>query len=189
MGALRFILAASVMIGHFAFYPHMTFHPLAGDTAVEGFYIVSGFLITLVLMEKYRGNFVLFYTNRALRIFPLYWVCLALYIVANWVVLRGYLPSPTVGSLNFQYSSATWWVSQHGESLSIREVLAMVFANVAIFGQDVLTFFNQDGSTSVSSPDLFYHSFIFVRVAWTVAIELSFYVIAPFVVFRITTVF
>jgi peptidoglycan/LPS O-acetylase OafA/YrhL len=41
---------------------------------------------------------------------------------------------------------------------------------------------------SRSTPDLFYHLFIVIRVAWTIAIELGFYLIAPFVVRRIPVI-
>jgi peptidoglycan/LPS O-acetylase OafA/YrhL len=72
MGMLRFWLALAVAIGHttsifgFSWQP-----PLLGGRAVQMFYVISGFLITLILSGKYstdaRGRWV-FYTNRALKI-------------------------------------------------------------------------------------------------------------------------
>jgi hypothetical protein len=41
MGCFRFLLAASVMLSHLAFYPSAFLHPLPGDVAVEAFYIVG----------------------------------------------------------------------------------------------------------------------------------------------------
>ena len=40
--------------------------------AVTCFYIVSGFLITLILNEKYMDNIKAFYINRGLRIYVPY---------------------------------------------------------------------------------------------------------------------
>ena len=59
---------------------------LSGGLGVTLFFIISGFLITtLLLREEMRtGNVSLsaFYIRRAFRIFPLYYVALAFYVVA-----------------------------------------------------------------------------------------------------------
>ena len=48
-----------------------------GRMAVQCFYMISGFLISLVLSNKYDPSTAdgrrLFYSNRALRIFVPYW--------------------------------------------------------------------------------------------------------------------
>ncbi len=69
MGVIRALLAISVLITHSE--PILGISLLNGDQAVTCFYIISGFLITLILCEKYadlRG----FYVNRALRIYVPY---------------------------------------------------------------------------------------------------------------------
>jgi hypothetical protein len=69
MGTFRFLLAATVMLGHyFPVYPQPLPFVMYGTASVPAFYIVSGFLITLVLEERYGGRIGLFYSNRALRI-------------------------------------------------------------------------------------------------------------------------
>ena len=83
MGTFRLLLAVIVMLGHLSFYPQPIPYFLPGGIAVEAFYIVSGFLITLVLVEKYQDRLLLFYSNRALRIYPIYWTCLLLYLLVN----------------------------------------------------------------------------------------------------------
>ena len=71
MGTFRFLLALSVALGHFGTISG--YYMINGRMAVQCFYMVSGFLISLVLSHKYdpstpEGRW-LFYTNRALRIF------------------------------------------------------------------------------------------------------------------------
>jgi peptidoglycan/LPS O-acetylase OafA/YrhL len=93
MGSFRLLLAATVMLGHFVpFYPQHLPFLIYGSASVPAFYIVSGFLITLVLREKYQSRAGLFYSNRALRIFPLYWAALAIFLLVNWLVAEGHLP-------------------------------------------------------------------------------------------------
>ena len=89
MGSFRLLLAATVMLGHFVpFYPRHLPFLMYGSASVPAFYIVSGFLITLVLREKYQNRTGLFYSNRALRIFPLYWAALAVFLLVNWLVAK-----------------------------------------------------------------------------------------------------
>jgi peptidoglycan/LPS O-acetylase OafA/YrhL len=75
MGFVRFSLAFAVLLGHLAgndiIYPR---------TAVFGFFILSGFLITKTINEVYlcnnRRQITRFFFNRAVRIYPAYWACL-----------------------------------------------------------------------------------------------------------------
>lgn len=75
MGSLRLMLAFAVAGGHAlgAFnFPNIY---LAGGEAVQIFYMISGFLIALILRGKYadsaNGNWI-FYSNRAAKIFVPY---------------------------------------------------------------------------------------------------------------------
>ena len=77
-GVYRLLLALMVVVGHL-------YQPTAmGTYAVFGFYALSGFLMTAVLHERYgytaagRGRYAL---NRALRIYPAYWLAAALSVL------------------------------------------------------------------------------------------------------------
>lgn len=72
LGILRFVLAVLVVVAHLTegaqFFSHW------GIFAVFGFYLVSGYLMTLVLNETYAFRFSPFAANRFLRLFPIYYV-------------------------------------------------------------------------------------------------------------------
>lgn len=118
MGIFRLLLAMVVALDHLTFYAHPIPYLMPGVIAVEAFYIVSGFLITLVIIEKYERRLFLFYSNRALRIYPIYWVCLLLYLLVNALVVYGIAPT----SSDLSATSAMWWSQNHAI-----EVLERIF--------------------------------------------------------------
>jgi peptidoglycan/LPS O-acetylase OafA/YrhL len=86
-GVLRTTLALMVMVYHlFA----VGILPL-GIYAVFGFYIISGYLMTLIMHESYGYTWIGRYTftkNRFLRLYPLYWAA-ALFSIILILVLGG----------------------------------------------------------------------------------------------------
>ena len=74
MGLLRLPLAMSVMASHVG--PVLGLTMLPGGTAVEVFFVVSGFYMSLILSDKYADPGI-FYTNRFLRLYPTYLIVLA----------------------------------------------------------------------------------------------------------------
>ena len=71
-GVIRFVLASLVVVAHLMEGIQYTQH--FGVFAVFGFYVLSGYLITLVINDVYWTNHIAFWTNRFLRLFPVYWV-------------------------------------------------------------------------------------------------------------------
>ena len=69
MGLIRFFLAYSVVVGHFLYFP--TFRLIGTDTAVEAFFIISGFYIAMILNGRY-SSIKDFWINRFLRLYPAY---------------------------------------------------------------------------------------------------------------------
>src|SRR3982751_2341306 len=86
MGSLRFLLALAVAGGHaasmFGFAATWIF---PGREAVQIFYMISGFLVAMILNRKYpdtpHGNWI-FYSNRIAKIFVPYLVILAATVCA-----------------------------------------------------------------------------------------------------------
>lgn len=80
LGLVRFVLALSVIAFHLtAAIPNL------GLLAVNFFYVISGFLITLVLHETYKFSFRPFAINRFLRLFPSYYVFLGVGIFLSLI--------------------------------------------------------------------------------------------------------
>ena len=74
MGILRFLLAISVVAHHCG--PILGFDFVGGQVAVQSFFIISGFYMSLILNEKYVGinsSYKLFITNRLIKLYPIFY--------------------------------------------------------------------------------------------------------------------
>jgi peptidoglycan/LPS O-acetylase OafA/YrhL len=166
VGAIRLFLALAVL------YSHIFTHFLApaglsvfgselvlgmnGGYAVMFFFVVSGFLISFVLETKYdhSSGTAEFYRARALRIYPLWW---ALYLI---------VPFFTWGGL-FTWTGLWNFIAYH----HFYDLLSGFF----LFGSDLLlSFWTYPVSYTAPMP----HG---LELGWTLAPELTFYLIAPFV--------
>lgn len=82
MGIYRFLLACCVVIEHVSGNQYVSH---TGMFAVFGFYVLSGYLITRVLRDTYDFDSVAFWSNRALRLLPLY----AIFLIAGLSLIFG----------------------------------------------------------------------------------------------------
>ncbi len=180
MGILRILLATSVVIAHSESI--LGLRLVGGVVAVQTFFIISGFYMSMILDKKYLGpnSYSLFLSNRFLRLFPIYWSILILSIVASslsffifgdWMQLSAYI--------------------DYLNSMRFGSIFFLGLANIFIFGQDIALFLglNPEAGTlyftqdfTISTPMV--HEFLIVPQAWTLGIELTFYVVAPFLVRR-----
>lgn len=106
MGTVRFALAILVVVHHLGAVPYI------GQHAVYFFYVMSGYLMTLIMQERYRysmDGIVNFWQNRILRLYPSYLIVIALTFILLLVI------DDQIGtSLNwalFTPSSGTEWFS------------------------------------------------------------------------------
>jgi peptidoglycan/LPS O-acetylase OafA/YrhL len=76
MGIYRLLLACCVVVAHLTEGVSGLSH--AGIFAVFGFYVLSGYVITRALNDFYDFAFVPFWSNRILRLYPLYFIVLGL---------------------------------------------------------------------------------------------------------------
>lgn len=184
MGVLRLLLALVVVIAHSEpLFGWSATRLTGGRTAVQMFYVISGFYITLVLHQRYTGpgRYLRFMQNRFLRLYPSYAVVAISTLLIFWAFSWN---SP--GSVwPFEY-----W-SKWGDSLSLGSLAAVVAANLLIIGQDMLMFFGVDpvsGSlyftTDFAIETVPAYKFLFVPQAWTLGVELLFYLAAPLIVTR-----
>lgn len=165
MGFFRLILAISVLIAHSA--PIFGLNLVGGQTAVQVFYLISGFYMALILTTKYSHSIKTFYQNRLQKIYFTYWPILVLAIIFTL--------------LTKNYFSQYFW------QLPFITQFILLFSNIFIIGQDVLMF----TGINISAGHLFFtpnfrlyvpeiYNFLFVNQTWSIALELYFYSLAPF---------
>src|SRR5689334_2306169 len=84
MGSLRLFLALSVVIQHMG--NPLGIRLLDAGVAVYLFFLISGFYMALVLNTKYvgPGSVPIFYLNRFVRIWPVYFVSVLISLWAGW---------------------------------------------------------------------------------------------------------
>lgn len=167
MGCLRLFLAIAVLAGH-ADAPY--WKPLHAGLAVNAFYVISGFYMQLLIAERFAGRAgwaLDFWKSRALRIFPLYWLF-------------------AIVALPFA-SDALRQVLVDGDVI---ERAFVIVSNVFIFGLDLNHFMHitPAGRIALGYGDLSAAYLALIGPAWSLGVELGFYVLAPFLLVRRTRV-
>jgi peptidoglycan/LPS O-acetylase OafA/YrhL len=134
--------------------------------------MISGFLISLILIEKksYSSRFY-FYRNRFLRIYPVYLVvAVATLFTFYWV--------PTLpASISFHHSL---------QNSTLIGGMLLIFTNIFLFFQDLIMFLGiHQGhlifTSDFTKSDILLWKGLLIPQAWTLGLELTFYVVAPFV--------
>jgi peptidoglycan/LPS O-acetylase OafA/YrhL len=171
MGTIRTILAIIVVFAHS--YGMISF---GGVVAVQSFYIISGFLISYIIVEKKAyPNLLDFYVNRYLRLFPVYIVVASITLLVYFI---------------YQYLDF-FKVYATGDS---RLIAYLILTNLFIFLQDIAMFLSTvqghlSFATNFRESDVPIFAGLLVPQAWSLGVELSFYIIAPFVLPRRWAIF
>jgi peptidoglycan/LPS O-acetylase OafA/YrhL len=174
VGLLRVLLALAVLISH----SHSLFglKLMEGTEAVQVFFILSGFYIAMILAEKYDQSYKLFITNRFLRIYPIYYVILFLMVVGALLML---VATGTIGNALKPFADV--WSSIQWSSFAV-----VIIVNLILFGLDILSFMGLDknGALHLLSGQQTAQrwSLLLILPAWTLSIELMFYLLAPLIV-------
>jgi peptidoglycan/LPS O-acetylase OafA/YrhL len=181
MGLLRMLLAFSVLTGHMQGKSILGFRLLYANLAVECFFMISGFYMALVLNEKYnrRGDYIPFIWQRILRLFPAYLGVLLLMLVVEGLVSRS--SGKPLGSYR------VWFDYAHTFSWSTWINLAC--SNLFLLGQQINFYQALDPQTgNLYFTERFFDqplsgsAFLFVAQAWTLSLEIAFYLLAPILV-------
>lgn len=183
MGTIRILLAISVILAHSSSI--FGFKLVGGQLAVQAFYIISGFYMTLILNEKYIGknnSFKLFISNRLLRLYPIYWIVLLLTALHSIII--------NVFYTGVADSSLAFFIDYYN-TMSFSSFIFLIFTNLFLFLQDSVMFLGLDSASghlfftqdfAETNPILY--QFLFLPQAWTIGVEIAFYLIAPFIVRR-----
>ncbi|MCB1123066.1 MAG: acyltransferase [Verrucomicrobiae bacterium] len=171
MGILRLYLALCVLVTHAP--PRLPLGPHRGHEAVQIFFIISGFYMAMIY-DKYASNLE-FYCSRFIRIFVPYWtICIG--IIVTCFVL---------GNVYGVWGSLEPYMD-YNRLNGIAGVIVVTIANILIFGQDVVMFLAHDFGESLAFTTDFSVSknplweYLFVPQAWSVSLELMFYLLVPF---------
>ena len=109
-----------------------------GNFGVRTFFVISGFLITTLLLEEVTSNGAIslknFYLRRFFRIFPAFYAYVAAIAIAGllgWVALRpGDLLHACTYTMNYHYVRS-WWFG-HIWSLSVEEQFYVVWPIILV---------------------------------------------------------
>jgi peptidoglycan/LPS O-acetylase OafA/YrhL len=179
LGLLRILLAVCVLSGHSG-------HPLAhlrwldADVAVEIFFVISGFYMQLILSTRYTKDKLgktwvsQFYKARYFRLLPTYLLWSLVVAVAGFV-----LHTSTPFSI-WHYVSGL----PHTAGNFLFKIF-LCFTNITMFFQDVTHFLAVHNglihwSDNYKNSDVLLYRGLTIPPAWSLGIELDFYLIAPF---------
>jgi peptidoglycan/LPS O-acetylase OafA/YrhL len=184
MGLLRTFLALSVLFVH-AGAP-FGLRGLPGDMALQTFFLISGFYMTLVLSDRYAGpgGLLNFARNRALRLFPIYWVVAVITLV--------YVASSSfdcAGLALQDHCFIDYNMVERYARLDPGPRAFLAISNLVLLGQDATLFLalNADQASLSFATDFResivpVHAFLLVPPAWSLSVELMFYLVAPLLV-------
>ena len=168
--AVRALLAWTVVVAHICWFtgadlrfPFWRFvHPLAA-AAVSIFIIISGFVIANLLITKQEG-YGPYIARRALRIFPVYLICLVVGVITTYLTLYTFLDLP--------WGPKT---PHSDELIKQSESLASGLYVHAIAHVLLLQGIIPDNA-------LYYAQHMFLDSAWSLSLEWQFYLVAPVII-------
>jgi peptidoglycan/LPS O-acetylase OafA/YrhL len=145
LDGLRALAIIGVLISHFAYGEHWLIENAQwGRFSVDLFFVLSGFLITQILL-RYRDNshsfkdvmthLKVFYGRRSLRIFPIYYLTILIAALLGYAPIREFLFWHLTYTLNiaiFLSPTSQFAASHHFWSLAIEEQFYLIWPLVVL---------------------------------------------------------
>lgn len=161
MGFIRLLLAFNVLKLHVT----ADGSDFGLFTAVPSFFIISGFFMSFIYIEKYsrkHNSYLIFLTNRILRIYPLYWLILVTTIVYNYFLFY------------FRHSGLFATPQNLGQTgFFLYTPLVNIISDFTLLIK-----------TDYLNINLFYQQPLLLAVEWTLVVEMVFYVLVPLLTTR-----
>ena len=127
---------------------------MPGYFAVQGFFVISGFYMELLRKKYAPAPIWIFYSNRYSRLLVSYWI-----VFTVTVLLVAWMPG-------FSFPPAEFLA--HLKPDNAGEWPVVIFANLSMFGQDLLSIVYSVNSNALIIPQ-----------GWSLALELWFYLLVP----------
>lgn len=169
---LRFIAVLLVLIEHFATAIGERIH--AGFFGVTFFFVISGFLITNILLNSDRSlrrSLKLFFGRRVLRIVPVYYLLILVLYIAGYEYVRLYLWSYLLFVYNYAsvYYSIPLNFTSHLWTIAVEEQFYLLWPFIVLplrGSQRVLALLSLI-IIAVCGAQILYHVFPSQSVYWT----------------------
>jgi len=144
LDGLRGIAVLMVVVTHFASLSPANYHYFnPGLLGVDIFFVLSGFLITSILLQEFETrqsiNLKRFYVRRFLRLMPAYWACVLFmhFVGPHWLSPGEAEPAGSLRNLFFALIYMTNWQEVYGAyfgvfthlwSLAVEEQFYLIWA-------------------------------------------------------------
>jgi peptidoglycan/LPS O-acetylase OafA/YrhL len=147
LDGLRAISIVMVLLGHLAGTRGFPVSAAVGnqfntaELGVHVFFVISGFLITRLLLEEFarkqRIDLGFFYLRRTLRIFPPYYTFIFVMVLAQAAGLIALAPHDALRALTYttNYDEGRSWYVGHTWSLSVEEQFYLLWPAVLVLAR------------------------------------------------------
>jgi peptidoglycan/LPS O-acetylase OafA/YrhL len=175
-------LAACVVAAHSEMVLLWSMH--GGSQAVGFFFVISGFYMQLILSGPRYSDAKAFFLSRLQRIYIPYFSCVGFCLAVG---CRSLLISGDALSAQVALDKIV------GANFADTADIAVLLTNFTIFFQDLILFVDRDATgqllltKGVSTAHTEFYTYLIIPQAWSVALELQFYILSPFLVRRCPT--